>query len=867
MKVFIHSGTHWDREWYQSFQGFRFRLVNTINDLMDGLENTPGYGVFHADGQTIIFEDYFEIEPQNRERLTKLIQEGRIVVGPWYCMPDEFLCSGESIIKNLRRGMKISRSFGVEPAKNAYICDIFGHAAQTPQIFAGMGLHHTVLGRGTNEHTTPRFFRWTAPDGTDVRVFRLQDTHGYSDFTAVGNGDQDEAALRERLKAYIDERFSTSNIPIVFTVDALDHNPMHRRVAEHLRILRDLYPDAEICHVCIDRVGEAVDEYIDVLPRVYGELADPAKVNAGYVHLITNTLSSRYPIKKANDTLQTRMEKWIAPAYALGLTQASLGYLDLADKYLIQNHPHDSICGCSIDQVHRDMMYRFDQTRMIGDEIMKTVNATLTGDLSAWKTGEYAPAAEGDDRVLRVFNPLPYEREETVTVTVNFPKNYHKYQEPFGYEGICSFKLYDACGNEVPYGIVDIVHNAGEDTYTLALRTRLSACGVTELLIKKHVMPSRYPGSLLTGQRTAENEYIAMRVCDDGTVSLLDKTTGVSYDGLLAAIDDGEIGDGWYHGPMAVDRAIINNAADIEICENNNVRLTWRITQHLRLPAAYTHGGWQEQDWGLRRSKEYVNMDIVHDVTLSRGERKLQIKTTVENTAMDHRLRLRLPTGVTGNSYFASQPFCIVSRATDERVDTANWKEYGVIEKNTTGIVAKYDERGGFAFVSDYGLHECGVSSDGNIDITLFRAFCKTVNTRGEIDGELLQKMTFSYSLMPLSPDTPLSVLARAQDCAAAGLACYTIGGHTAASYRPLLAIDGDAFVYSTATPLSDGIEVRLYNCSDETATGMLTVPAGYGKASLVELDGREIAPLTVCDGKVELTAPMWRIVTVKLEK
>ena len=169
MKIFIHSGTHWDREWYQSFQGFRFRLVDTINDLMDGLETTPGYDVFHADGQTIIFEDYFEIEPQNRERLTKLIQDGRIVVGPWYCMPDEYLCSGESIIKNLRRGIKISRSFGVEPAKNAYICDIFGHAAQTPQIFAGMDLHHTVLGRGTNEHTTPRFFRWTAPDGTDVR--------------------------------------------------------------------------------------------------------------------------------------------------------------------------------------------------------------------------------------------------------------------------------------------------------------------------------------------------------------------------------------------------------------------------------------------------------------------------------------------------------------------------------------------------------------------------------------------------------------------------------------------------------------------------------------------------------------------------
>ena len=867
MKIFVHSGTHWDREWYQSFQGFRFRLVDTINDLIEGLNSTPGYDVFHADGQTIIFEDYFEIEPQNRDKVTQLIRDGKLIVGPWYCMPDEYLCSGESIIKNLRRGIKISRSFGVEPAKNAYICDIFGHAAQTPQIFAGMDLHHTVLGRGTNEHTTPRFFRWTAPDGTDVRVFRLQDTHGYSDFTAVGNGDQDENALRARLKEYIDERFATSNIPIVFTVDALDHNPMHRRVANHLRLLRELYPQAEIYHVSIDRVGEAVDAYADVLPRVYGELCETAKVNAGYVHLITNTLSSRYPIKKANDTLQTRLEKWIAPAYALGLTRASLGYLDLADKYLIQNHPHDSICGCSIDQVHRDMMYRFDQTRMICDEVQKTVDATLTGDLSAYQIGEYAPAAAGDDLVVRIVNPLPYAREETVEVTVNFPKNYHKYQEPFGYEAICSFKLYDATGAEVPYGIVDIIHNPANDAYTLSVRVKLTAGGVTELLVKKHVMPSRYPGSLLTSQRTAENEHIAMRVNNDGTIDVTDKATGVTYAGLLAAIDDGEIGDGWYHGPMAIDREIINNAADIEICENNAVRLTWRITQHLRLPASYTRGSWQEQNWGMHRSSAYVTMDIVHDVTLAVGERALKVKTRIENNAMDHRLRLRLPTGIEGKSYYASQPFCIISRATDEDVTTANWKEYGIIEKNTTGIVAKYNERGGFAFISHYGLHECGVSGDGNMDITLFRAFCQTVGTRGEPDGELLQKMEFSYTLLPLDADTPLAALARAQDAAATGLLSYTCGGNAARAYRPMLSLDGDAYVYSTATPLSDGIEVRAYNCSDDTATATLTVPDGYTAAEMVELDGRVIAPLTIADGKVAITAPGWRIVTVKFGK
>lgn len=883
MKIFLHTGTHWDREWYQTFQGFRFRLVNMMNDLMDGLEAHPDFGVFHADGQTVILEDFLAIEPHQKERLTKHIRSGRIVIGPWYCMPDEFLCSGESIIRNLRRGMRIAGEYGVTHCKNAYICDIFGHAAQTPQIFSGLDLHHTVLGRGTNPHTTPRFFRWTSPDGSDVRVYRLAASNGYGDYTAdvccgtVYDPHPDREAkmqdepLKARLKAFVDAHMAESNIPIVIAMNALDHDFPRWEVTHHIELLRELYPDAEIYHVSPDEYDCAIDEYIDELPRVHGELAETAKGKAGYLHLITNTLSSRYPLKRENDILQTRMEKWIAPAYAFGLTHASAGYLDLMEKYLLLNHPHDSICGCSIDQVHRDMLYRFDQNRLIGDEIMKTVQATIAGGAPVVhvdgpiRTGDLISAPADVGLTLRLFNPLPYDREETVTVPVTFPKGYRTYAEPFGFEPINCFKLYDADGREVPYGITDIVINrGGTATYTLSLRMKLCALGTTDLLIRSSEMPVRYVERLVTGQRTAENEHIALRVNDDGTVDLTDKKTGATYAGLLAAVDDGEIGDGWYHANPVADRTVLSNAADIEISENNAVRVTYKITQHLRLPVSYTRGGWQKQDWGLRRSEEYTTLDVVHYVTLARGERKLSVKTEIENTAMDHRLRLRLPTGIAGKTYYASQPFCIIPRETDDRPETAEWKEYGIIEKNTAGVVAKYGERGGFAFLSHYGLHECGVQGDGTMDITLFRAFCQTIMTRGEPDGELLgEKLTFAYTLMPLDADTPLSVLARTQDMAAAGIAAYTVKEIEGNRGHSLCRIDGDAFVYSTAAPLSDGMEIRLWNCSDDEAVGELTLPAGYTEAALIELDGREIEKLPVEDGKVRLTAGKWKIVTV----
>ena len=91
--IFYFSGTHWDREWYQSFQGFRYRLVKMFNGLIDVLESDPAFGVFHLDGQTIVLDDYMEIVPKNRQKLEKLIQNGRLMVGPWYVMPDEFLLS------------------------------------------------------------------------------------------------------------------------------------------------------------------------------------------------------------------------------------------------------------------------------------------------------------------------------------------------------------------------------------------------------------------------------------------------------------------------------------------------------------------------------------------------------------------------------------------------------------------------------------------------------------------------------------------------------------------------------------------------------------------------------------------------------
>jgi len=861
MKIFLYSGTHWDREWYETFQGFRYRLVSMTDELLDGLETLPDYGIFHFDGQTIVLEDYLEIQPQNENRLRTLIRSGKIVIGPWYCMPDEFLLSGESLIKNLQLGHRIAREkFGAEPSKHGYICDIFGHIAQMPQIFSGMDIHHALLGRGTNEHTTAMHFRWKAPDGTEVITFKLPDSNGYGDFTAcLGSLSAGMPAEEQdrRIRETIDREINRANAPVLLLMDALDHMHMRKDSPFWLEVIRRNYPDAEVYHANVAEFMSSIDEYIGELPVKAGELNETAKNLCSYVHLITHTLSSRYPLKKANDQLQTRLEKWIAPLYAFGQTGDAVGFLHLANKYLLQNHPHDSICGCSIDQVHRDMLYRFDQANGIADKLMGSFRTKLTGDVSAYAISQRDSGH--DCRLLRVYNPLPYEINRTITADVRLDGSIPRYHEPFGYEGIACFRLYDADGNEIPYGITEKT----AETYRITFPAELTPAGITEYRIEpvSGATPTRYPHKLTRNTLSATSDLLHLEINPNGTINLTDLENGQTYYDLLTLVDDGEIGDGWYHCNPAIDRIVTANRADVEIVENHCNRVTWRIRQYMKLPA---------QVENEHRSPSEVDFTVTHLVSLTRGQRSVEVQTLIDNNAKDHRLRLRLPTGVEGDTYAVNQPFCFVERKAGEDLSTADWAEYGTAEKQTGGIVVKRDPQSdrGFAFLSAYGIHECAVYPEGTMDITLFRSFRRTVGTAGEPDGQLQQSLEFRYLLRPLTQEDTYADLAREQEILSAGQLFITTTGRDAQTYRPILALHNPSFLYSTANPLEDGsLEVRIWNCSDQTQTGVITLPEGVSHAYLTEIDGREIDQLTVSEEELTLTLSPWKIATICLEK
>ena len=89
----------------------------------------------------------------------------------------------------------------------------------------------------------------------------------------------------------------------------------------------------------------------------------------------------------------------------------------------MENHPHDSICGCSIDPVHDEMKVRFDQVEQMGEELTRQSleRLALAVDTQRVKTslqvheiGETGPA-------IVVFNPSAFARREAVTVELDLP--------------------------------------------------------------------------------------------------------------------------------------------------------------------------------------------------------------------------------------------------------------------------------------------------------------------------------------------------------------------------------------------------------------------------------------------------------------
>ncbi|MFW9966565.1 MAG: alpha-mannosidase [Candidatus Thorarchaeota archaeon] len=396
-EAILISETHWDRAWYRTFQQFRLRLVNLVNELLDILDGDPEFKTFTFDGQTVVIEDYLEMVPHQRERFKKHVKAGRIDIGPWYVLPDVFLVSGEALIRNLLMGRRIGKEFG-GVVDVGYIPDPFGHVSQIPMILSQFNYNSAIFARGTGNEIDDlgAEFIWEASDGSEVLTHWLPYSYGNAARLPEEIGDAlgmlDDVV--QKLKPW-------SRIGTVLLMNGSDHVLPQPQVPEVIRTYNEKYDD-KIIFGSLPMFIERIKQKQDALKRFRGEFR-----RSKYENLLSGVYSTRIYLKQMNEYVQRLLERtlepWCSVAYALGSAYPR-DEITMAWKYLLRNHPHDDICGCSIDEVHDDMVQRFRWVDEIAGALLENAHEVISKVHEAESTG------------IVIVNPSPRTRDDVVVL-------------------------------------------------------------------------------------------------------------------------------------------------------------------------------------------------------------------------------------------------------------------------------------------------------------------------------------------------------------------------------------------------------------------------------------------------------------------
>lgn len=779
MKTVVHiiSHSHWDREWYMAFEQHRMKLVDLIDRSMDLFEKDASYKSFHLDGQTIVMDDYLEIKPQNRERLKKHVREGRFAAGPWYILQDEFLTSGEANVRNLMVGRKEALEYGGY-CPVGYFPDAFGNAGQMPQLLKQAGMKAIVFGRGVrpvgfnNEvqggeyESTYSEMMWESPDGSALPGILF--ANWYSNGMEIPV--EEEAA-----KAYWEPRLAGARqfagTRHLLFMNGCDHQPVQRDLTAAIETARKLYPDIEFVHSDFNTYVDAVSAELKNVSTVRGELISQ-ETDGRYT--LVNTTSSHIPLKQMNRVCETALENEAEPMAALAYLcgkEYPEELLCYSWKTLMQNHPHDSICGCSVDAVNAEIKIRFDKSRQVAKE--------LFADACGWVADRIDTKAM--TWPLVVFNMTGWNRSGVVETVVDFERAYGgfligRYGEMEQIE-IPALTLSDAAGNAVAARIEDAGVRFGyelpDDRFRQPYMARqlkvtfeaedVPAFGYSVYSLEK--APARAEGTGETGKahsltpadRVMENDSLRVEIHGDGSYTVTEKESGKCYPHIGYYQECGDVGNEYIFVQDSDKEEIttLGTTAQIQLTEDEEYRCTYEITHKLMVPASADELLEREQrqctDLYHRkagRSKELVELAITTLLKLERGAKGLKVETTIDNRAKDHRIRVMVPTGLEAAAHFADSTFEVVERPNRHG---KNWQNPSGCE-HQQNFVAMDDGKDGI-LVANFGLYEYEVlpDRDNTIAVTLLRCTGE-MGDWGDFPtpgAQLPGKHTVAYEILP----------------------------------------------------------------------------------------------------------------------
>jgi alpha-mannosidase len=833
MDCVLVSHTHWDREWYRTFQAFRARLVDTVDTVLDLLDRDPGWS-FVLDGQTIVIEDYLAVRPEQADRLAAACRSGRLAIGPWYVQPDSLLPGGETHVRNLLEGRRVGEQYG-PVSRVAYTPDSFGHPSQFPQLFAGFGLDGFLYWRGNGDEldALPPVYRWVAPDGTSVVACHL--TEGYF---AAANLPDDVAGAVKRLRRLGDALTAAGATQLLF-MNGVDHALPDANTEAVARALEDETGWRVVRGRLEDYTAAAIASVRDT-DRFAGAL-----VGGRITNLLPGVWSSRLELKLRNRAAETALVGWAEPWAALG---RALGLPDerpalrVAWRALLANQAHDSIGGCSQDRVHQQMLARYDESEELADETTARILSRLAG------LGPDRALPWRDDVEVAVFNPSPHAR----TDVVRFALDGHPFIAIAGDPpGVHPLTLASLLGGGVTVDgaaarvLVDdsprrVRVLPEQDPWTVEwVAEAVPAFGWRRYrLARGEAAPDDEDDG-----REITNGALTVQAAGDGTLSV--DVAGRRYEGLGGFEDQGDRGDTYdfdpVPGPIRLAAVAVTRRRHARGIQELEVFRTFEIPEGL--------------DSSRRaRAARTVPVTVRLTARVATGVDRVDLDVTVDNTAHDHRLRLTFPTGAPAAEAKAATTFDIEARGPRPAPST-EWVQPPPATFPHQGWV----HNGGLTVIAP-GLPEAEVTADGAISITVVRAVGwlsrMDLNSRPQFAGPGLRtpeaqclgptvaRLALAFGPAPQIEAWDAELGFRAVPAGPAPI--LDVG-------RGLLTVDGPGVVLSALKPADRqaGLVARVLNPTDEPSEATLRWNLPIDGVVAVRLDEE---PLTG-DAAVELVA------------
>ncbi|GAB2026956.1 alpha-mannosidase [Lactovum odontotermitis] len=867
-KVYIISHSHLDREWYMPYEQHHMRVVELFDEIIDSFENDPSFKFFHVDGQTIPLDDYLEVKPQNRALIEKYIRDGRLRIGPFYILQDDFLISPEAHVRNTLIGLEEVEKYHGKAVKLGYFPDTFGNMGQTPQMMRQMGLDAAAFGRGVkptgfNNAVTDSYtsqyseMNWQGPDQSEILGILF--ANWYSNGNEIPSTRPEALEFWNRKLADAEKYASTDHL---LMMNGCDHQPLQKDVGKAIALANELFPDYEFVHSNFDDYIAALKADLpEDLGTITGELT--SQETEGW-YTLANTASSRMYLKKENVLTQALLENVAEPLLVLAnevTDYKPTQELNYAWRLLLQNDPHDSICGCSVDEVHSEMMTRYHKSqevaKFVRDEALERISENI--DTTAFASDTYP---------FTVYNLAGCTR--TMTAKVKIKIDQIKFSENYPQEAFDTltqrqtpdFSVIDQDGNEVEAAIDQVKVEFDYDLPKDAFRVPYMAKYVYATVYLPETPALSYRTLALAPRKTThvegahllsengrllENRFIKVEISADGSLSLTNKQTGKLYANQLIFEDTGDMGNEYIYKQTADGKALYSTdfPFTVEVIKDQDTEAVVKLTHQMEIPVSADARLQEECEKVIditrrtaERSQTAAAFPVTTFLTITRDAKAVEFTTQFDNQMKDHRLRVLFETDLLTSTHVAESIFEAVERPNQV---SQYWKN-PTNPQHQHAFVNLHDAENGLT-IGNIALNEYEIVDARTIAVTLLRC----VGEMGDWgyfptpDAQCLGSFEVKYSAEPhgSAPEDYYSSLQQAVALKVPIVVKQAKPDQKGAleADKALAKISSDVFVETSLKLGKDGQNVILRGYSlDSQAAHPLALDVMGKKAQLVNL-------------------------------